>query len=111
MTRLGVRASDGGIIFRPPNQERYCTLTHLDTEEQILAAAKRTVPQLVSREQAQAAVDRTGLTAEQRDAVAMMLTATAATTVLVAPAGRERATPWQGSPGSGPPLPAAASSA
>ena len=68
-------------------QERYCTLAHLDIEEQILAAAKRTVPQLVSREQARAAVERTGLNAEQRDAVVMMLTATAATTVLVAPAG------------------------
>ena len=87
MTSLGVRASDGGSIYRPPNQERYCTLAHLDTEEQILAAAKRTVPQLVSHEQARAAVERTGLNAEQRDAVVMMLTAAAATTVLVAPAG------------------------
>jgi len=87
VSSLGVRASDGGSIYRPPNEERYCTLAHLDIEEQILAAAKRTMPQLVSHEQARAAVERTGLTAEQRDAVAMMLTATAATTVLVAPAG------------------------
>ena len=87
VTSLGVRTSDGGSIYRPPNQERYCTLAHLDTEEQILAAAKRTVPQLVSRERARAAVERTGLNAEQRDAVVMMLTAAAATTVLVAPAG------------------------
>ena len=56
VTSLGVRASDGGSIYRPPNQERYCTLAHLDTEEQILAAAKRTVPQLVSHEQARVAV-------------------------------------------------------
>jgi hypothetical protein len=87
VTSLGVRASDGGSIYRPPNEERYCTLAHLDIEEQILAAAKRTAPQLVSHEQARAAVQRTGLTAEQRDAVVMMLTATAATTVLIAPAG------------------------
>ena len=87
VTSLGVRASDGGSIYRPPNQERYCTLAHLDTEEQILVAAKRTVPQLVSRERARAAVERTGLNGEQRDAVVMMLTAAAATTVLVAPAG------------------------
>ena len=87
VTSLGVRASDGGSIYRPPNEERYCTLAHLDTEEQILAAAKRTVPQLVSDEQARAAVERTGLNAEQRDAVVMMLTAATATTVLVAPAG------------------------
>ena len=87
MTSLGVRASDGGSIYRPPNQERYCTLAHLDTEEQILQAAKRTVPQLVSQKPACAAAGRTGLNAEQRDAVVMMLTAAAATTVLVAPAG------------------------
>ena len=45
------------------------------------------MPQLVSHEQAQVAVERTGLSAEQRDAVVMMLTAAAATIVLVAPAG------------------------
>ena len=87
VTSLGMRASDGGSIYRPPNEERYCTLAHLDTEQQILTAAKRTVPQLVSREQARAAVERTGLTAGQRDAVITMLTATTATTALVAPAG------------------------
>jgi conjugative relaxase-like TrwC/TraI family protein len=87
VTNLGVRASDGGSIYRPPNQERYCALAHLDVEEQILAAAERTVPQLVGHEQARAAVQRTGLTAEQRDAVVTMLTAAAATAVLVAPAG------------------------
>jgi conjugative relaxase-like TrwC/TraI family protein len=87
VTSLGVRASDGGSIYRPPNEERFCTLAHLDTEEHILATAKRAVPQLVSHDQAQAAVEGTGLSAEQRAAVAMMVTATAATTVLVAPAG------------------------
>ena len=87
VTGLGVRASDGGSIYRPPNEERYCTLAHLDIEEQILAAARRTVPQLISEERARAAAGRTGLTAEQRDAVVMMLTAAAATTVLIAPAG------------------------
>jgi len=87
VSSLGERASDGGSIYRPPNEERYCTLAHLDTEEQILATAKRTVPQLVGEEQARAAAGRTGLTAGQRDAVVMMLTAAAATTVLVAPAG------------------------
>ena len=60
VTSLGVRASDGGSIYRPPNEERYCTLAHLDAEEQILAPPKRTVPQLVSEEQARAAAARTG---------------------------------------------------
>jgi hypothetical protein len=87
VTNLGVRASDGGSIYRPPNQERYCTLAHLDAEEQILQAVKRTVPQLVSQKPACAAAGRTGLNAEQRDAAMMMLTAAAATTVLIAPAG------------------------
>ena len=50
-------------------------------------AAKRTVPRLVSNAAARAAAEQTGLTGEQRGAVVMMLTATAATTVLVAPAG------------------------
>ena len=87
VTSMGVRASDGGSIYRPPQKERYCTLAHLDTEEQILTTAKRTVPQLVPHEQARAAVAQTGLTVEQRDAVTMLLTAAAATTVLIAPAG------------------------
>jgi hypothetical protein len=87
VSSLGVRASDGGSIYRPPNEDRFCTLGHLDTEEQILTAAKRAVPRLVGDAQAVAAAERTGLTAEQRAAVVMVLTATAATTVLVAPAG------------------------
>jgi conjugative relaxase-like TrwC/TraI family protein len=87
VTGLGVRASDGGSIYRPPNAGRYCTLAHLDTEAQILAAAKRTVPQLIDVDQARAAASRTDLTGEQRDAVITMLTATTAATVLIAPAG------------------------
>jgi hypothetical protein len=87
VTGLGVRASDGGSIYRPPNEERYCTLAHLDAEEQILAAAKRTVPPLVTGQAARAAAGDAGLTGEQRDAVVMMLTAFTATTVLIAPAG------------------------
>jgi conjugative relaxase-like TrwC/TraI family protein len=39
VTSLGVRTSDGGSIYRPPNEERYCTLAHLDTEENILATS------------------------------------------------------------------------
>ena len=87
VTSLGVRASDGGSIYRPPNDARYCTLAHLDTEQQILDTAKRTVPQLVSAGQARAAVERTALNAGQRDAVVTLLTATTVTTALVAAAG------------------------
>ena len=87
VTGLGVRASDGGSIYRPPNEERYCTLGHLDAEEQILAAARRTVAQLVTEQAARAAVGHAGLHGEQRDAVVTMLRAATATTVLIAPAG------------------------
>jgi conjugative relaxase-like TrwC/TraI family protein len=87
VTSLGVRASNGGSIYRPPNEERYCTLAHLDVEEQILTTAKHEAPQLVSHQQARAAMEHTGLNAEQRDAVVTMLTVTAAMAVLVAPAG------------------------
>ena len=87
VTSLGVRASDGGSIYRLPNEERYCTLAHLDTEQQILTAATCTVAQLVTGEQARAATERTGLNAGQRDAMVAMLTASTATTALVAAAG------------------------
>jgi hypothetical protein len=87
VTSLGVRASDGGSIYRPPNDARYCTLAHLDTEQQILGTAKREVRQLVGAGQARAAAGRTGLNAGQRDAVVAMLAASMATTALVAAAG------------------------
>ena len=45
VTSLGVRASDGGSIYRPPHEDRYTTLDHLDTEEQILATARQAMPQ------------------------------------------------------------------
>src|SRR6516164_5389802 len=69
VTSLGIRASDGGSIYRPPREDRYCTLEHLDIEEQILTAARRAVPQLVAARQARAAAGRTGLDVGQRDAV------------------------------------------
>ena len=87
MSSLGVRASDGGSIYRPPHEERFATLPHLDTEETILADARREVPQLVSEAAARAAVAETDLNAEQAEAVVTMLTSTTASTALIAPAG------------------------
>ena len=84
---LGVRASDGGSIYRPPHEDRFATLAQLDVEETILAAAKRDMPQLISEETARRAVADTGLDAGQREAVVIMLTSTTATTPLAAPAG------------------------
>jgi len=76
---LGVRASDGGSIYRAPHEERFVTLPHLDTEEKILADAKRAVPQLVSEAAVRAAVAKTDLNAEQAEAVVQMLTSTTMT--------------------------------
>jgi hypothetical protein len=87
VSSLGVRASDGGSIYRPPHEDRYSTLEHLDTEEHILTAAGQTVPQLVTETRAREAITASGLNAEQAAAVVMMLTATTAGTALVAPAG------------------------
>ena len=87
VTSLGVRQSDGGSIYRPPHEERWTTLPHLDVEERILADAQTSVTQLVSEAEARAAVERTSLNREQREAVAEMLTADTMTTALIAPAG------------------------
>ena len=87
VTSLGVRQSDGGSIYRPPHEERWTTLPHLDVEEKILADAQTAVPQLVSETEARAAVERTTLNPEQRAAVVKMLTADTMTTALIAPAG------------------------
>ena len=87
VTSLGVRQSDGGSIYRPPHEERWTTLPHLDVEERILADAQTAVPQLVSETEARAAVERTTLNPEQREAVVKMLTADTMTTALIAPAG------------------------
>ena len=87
VTSLGVRASDGGSIYRPPHEDRYTTLDHLDTEEQILTTAGQAMPQAVTEAQARAAVTATDLNAEQAEAVVRMLTAATAATALVAPAG------------------------
>jgi hypothetical protein len=87
VTSLGVRRSDGGSIYRRPQEDRYTTLAHLDTEEQILTTAGQPVAQLVTGTEARAAVAGTDLNAEQAAAVVAMLTATTRTTTLVAPAG------------------------
>ena len=88
VTSLGVRASDGSSIYRPPHEARYSTLDHLDTEgNRSLTTAEQSVPQLVTEARAREAVTGSGLNAEQAAAVVMMLTATTAGTALIAPAG------------------------
>ena len=87
VSSLGIRQSDGGSIYRPPHEERWTTLPHLDVEEKILADAQTAVPRLVSEAAAGAAAERTMLNPEQREAVVKMLTADTMTTALIAPAG------------------------
>jgi flagellar biosynthesis GTPase FlhF len=87
VSELGVRASDGQSVYRPPGQERYTTAGQLDIEENLLAEARRKVPQAVSGQQAAAALAGTDLDEAQRKVAAGLLTSTRALSVLVAPAG------------------------
>jgi conjugative relaxase-like TrwC/TraI family protein len=84
---LGVRASDGVSVYRPPGQELWCTLDHLDLEEHIVNRAKVKVGRRVNVAEAKAAVAGTDLTAPQADAVVAMLTADTMTIPLNAAAG------------------------
>ena len=86
---LGVRASDGVSVYRPPGEGRYATADMLDTEEYLLSSARRRVRQAVSDDEADRAVSASDLGAEQREVVKGLLTTTTATTVLVGP-GRDR---------------------
>ena len=87
VSRLAVRASDGVSVYRPPGEERWCTLDHLDLEAHIVAQARQQVRQAVTVEQARAAVAETDLTAEQADAVVTLLTSRTMTVPLNAAAG------------------------
>ena len=87
VSSLGIRQSDGGSIYRPPHEERWTTLPHLDVEENILADVQTAMPRLVSEAAAGAAAERTTLNPEQRETVVKMLTADTMTTALIAPAG------------------------
>src|SRR5262245_8966860 len=62
VSSLGVRESDGVSVYRPPCEERWCTLDHLDLEQHIVEQAKAKAPQLVTPAQAWQAVLRTDLT-------------------------------------------------
>ena len=86
VSELGVRR-DGTSIYRKPNETRYATLAHLDLEETVMKHARSASGQLVSQAQAQAALDGSTLSPEQRDAVVRLLTSGTLMTVLTAPAG------------------------
>jgi TrwC relaxase/AAA domain len=87
VSELGVRESDGVSVYRPPLEERWCTVDHLDLEQHIVETARAKMPQLVSRERAWDAVLRTDLTPDQANAVVALLTGDTMTTPLNAAAG------------------------
>jgi conjugative relaxase-like TrwC/TraI family protein len=79
---------DGMPVHRPPGQERFATMAHIDTEEWILEKASRgAAPQLVAEGRAAAALARTDLDPQQRRAVAGLLTSSRFFSCLVAAAG------------------------
>jgi conjugative relaxase-like TrwC/TraI family protein len=84
---LGVRASDGVSVYRPPGEARYATADMLDTEEYLIGRARRKVPRAVTEGDAERAISGGGLTPNQAEAVTGLLTATTAVSVLVGPAG------------------------
>jgi conjugative relaxase-like TrwC/TraI family protein len=84
---LGVRASDGVSVYRPPGEGRYATADQLDTEEYLLSSARKRVRQAVTDDEAELAAASAGLNGGQRAVVKGLLTTKTATTVLVGPAG------------------------
>jgi conjugative relaxase-like TrwC/TraI family protein len=50
VSSMGIRASDGVSVYRPPGEERWCTIDHLDLEAHVVAQARQRVPRLVSEE-------------------------------------------------------------
>ena len=86
VARLGLR-KDGTSIYRRPGEARYVTKPHLDSEEWIVERATARRPQLVTDEQADAALAGTDLDYQQREAVKGMLTSRVMAECLVAPAG------------------------
>jgi conjugative relaxase-like TrwC/TraI family protein len=83
---LGMR-KDGASIYRPPNEARYTTAGQLDLEDTIITLASRKVEPRVTHTEALAALEGTDLSAEQREAVAALLSTGQAVTILTAPAG------------------------
>ena len=86
VARLGLR-KDGTSIYRKPGEARYVTKPHLDSEEWIVKRATARRPQLVTEEQADAALAGTDLDYQQREVVRGMLTSRVMAECLVAPAG------------------------
>jgi AAA domain len=87
VSELGVRESDGGSVYRPPCEAKWCTLDHLDLEQHIMNQASAPLPVRVSPARALQAVLRTDLTPAQADAVIALLIGNTMTTPVNAAAG------------------------
>jgi hypothetical protein len=83
---LGTRR-DGTSIYRPPNEDLFVTVEHLNLEETVLNLARSAVTPLAAKEQAEVALSMSDLSDEQREAAVRMLTGTTMVTVLSAAAG------------------------
>jgi AAA domain len=86
---LGIRESDGQSILRKPNTMRWCTLGHLNLEEQVMSQARRPIRPLVTEQEVRDELDRhhQDLDGEQHQAVIGLLTADRVVALLTAPAG------------------------
>jgi hypothetical protein len=93
VSRLPFR-KDRTSIYRPPGEERFCTEEHWDREEWLVEMARKPARQMVTAEQADAALAGTDLDYSQREACRGMLTSGQFVTCLVA--GRDRQDPRHG---------------
>jgi conjugative relaxase-like TrwC/TraI family protein len=79
---------DGTSVYRQHGEARFASAAHVDTEEWILKqASEGAVRQLVTEDEAEAALGRSGLDHEQRQVVKGMLTTRRFFSCLVAAAG------------------------
>ena len=91
LSPLGVRA-DGTPVHVRPMAERYCTPGQLALEDYLVAAAGRLGEQQVSAERATELAAGGGLSDDQRQAVAGLLSSSRAVDVLSGPAGTGKTT-------------------
>jgi len=86
VSRLEFR-KDGTSIYRPPDEELFCTAEHRDHEQHLVDVTVLPVPQRVSAEAAAAALAGTDLDYSQREACLGLLASSRLISCLVAPAG------------------------
>lgn len=86
ISALGLR-EDGTSIYSAPAATRYCTAAQRDTEDALVETARAEVAQVMTREQAQDALETTDLTEAQRMVAERVLSSQRMATVVVAAPG------------------------